>query len=157
MSRYDQLSLKYVNFCAGSEQAQRIASDLASAVRAALGAPAEAVFSRPVAWRSDGWRLAPTDTALTKRHFDGRYYVAICIRLASMEASQTFATVLSIRVNGADTEVRLEDTEPKFHAYLADPSAKEDLAGEIIGVIEDTLDPDQEGEPPRLNIGLIDG
>ena len=54
-----------------------------------------------------------------------------------------------------DIEARLEDTQPKFSVHLADPSARQDLVGEIIGVMEDALDPDLGGRLSRLNIGFV--
>lgn len=65
--------------------------------------------------------------------------------------------LLSVLPGGSDASVRLEDTVPKFSVYLADPNAQEDLVGEIIGVIEDTLEPDLSGKITRLNIGFIGG
>lgn len=158
MSHFDELSLKYVNFRSRHEQAEKIANNLASAVRSSLGAPADSVFARAAAWSSEGWRLTPEVGAVSKRHLDGRFYFAICIRLASAEPRpEIFATLLSILASGTEAELRVEDTEPKFRAYLADPSAQEDLVGEVIGVIEDTLDPDfGGGEPARLHIGFVD-
>jgi len=159
MSRYDELSLKYANFCAISEQTEKVASDLSNAVTSALSAPAGAVFSAPVAWADNKWLLASKETAIFRRHEDGRFYFAICIRFTAdngQHEPQILALLLSMRVGSADTEVRLEDTKPKFSAHLADPGARNDLVGEIIGVIEDTLDLDPNNEPPRLNIGLVE-
>jgi hypothetical protein len=159
MSRYDELALKYENFRSRSEQAAAIANDLASAVTTALGAPAEAVFSRAVAWDGDHWSLTASDSSVSNRHTDGRFYFALCLRLASRNSQygpQIFATLLSALPGRTEVAVRLEDTEPKFSVYLADPSAQEDLVGEIIGVIEDTLDPDLSGKLSRLNIGFIE-
>lgn len=159
MSRYDELSLKYANFRSLSEQAEKLASDLSNAVASSLGAPTGAVFAAPVAWADNRWRLASKGTAISRWHEDGRFYFAICVRLAAdhgQHEPQIFASLLSARVGSADTEVRLEDTKPKFSAHLADPGAREDLAGEIIGVIEDTLDLDLSNEPPRLSIGIVE-
>jgi hypothetical protein len=157
MSRYDELSLKYENYRSRSERSEKIAADISNAVGTSLGAPAGAVFPRAVVWSGGDWRLESTG-AISKRHDDGRFYVALCVRLASPQKQfepQIFATLLSVLVGETDAEVRLEDTTPKFSVHLADPRAREDLVGEIIGVIEDALAPDLGGKPSRLNIGFV--
>lgn len=151
--------MKYANFRSLSEQAEKVASDLSNAVASSLGAPNGAVFAAPVA-RADGkWGLASNGAKISRRHEDGRFYFAVCVRFTAVHGQhepQIFASLLSARVGATDTEVRLEDTKPKFSAHLADPGARDDLVGEIIGVIEDTLDLDPSNEPPRLNIGLVE-
>lgn len=160
MSRYEELSLKYGDFRSRSDQSAKIANDLANAVRKTLEAPEEAVFPRPVAWDQDHWSLTSRDGLVPERHTDGRFYFALCLRLASKNNQyepQILAMLLSVLPGGSDASVRLEDTVPKFSVYLADPNAQEDLVGEIIGVIEDTLEPDLSGKITRLNIGFIGG
>lgn len=157
MSRYDELCSKYENFRSGSDQAERIARDLASAVEKALGAPAAAVFPRPVVLDRDRWRVASGDETISKRHVDGRFYFALCLRFASGRSQcepEVFAALLSVFTGPMDATARLEDTDPKFSVHLADPGAQDDLAGEIIGVIDDALDPKVSGASSRVNIGF---
>jgi hypothetical protein len=158
MSRYDELSQKYLDFRSRQELANRIATEVTNAVRASLSAPQDAVSSSAVMRSDAGWRLDPSGVPTSKRHDDGRYYFAICTLLpagGNQGETQIFATLLSVLVGRTDAEVRLEDTTPKFSAHIDDPSAYEDLAGEVIGVLEDALDPDLGDRLARLNIGFV--
>jgi hypothetical protein len=158
MSRYDELSLRYANFRSMSERVERIADELANAVQSALDAPKGAVFPRSVVWNDGGWTMGPAEARISQRHDDGRFYFAVCVRLAAPDQQyepQLFASLLSVLAGATDIEARLEDTQPKFSVHLADPGAMKDLVGEIIGVMEDSLDPDLGGKPSRLNIGFV--
>jgi hypothetical protein len=158
MSRYDDLSLRYATYRSISERVEKIAIELASAVKSSLDAPEGAVFAHAVVWSDGRWIMGPDGGRVSQRHDDGRFYFAVCTRLASPAKQyepQIFATLLSVLAGGADVEVRLEDTQPKFSVHLTDPRAREDLVGELIGVIEDALDPELSGKPSRPNIGFI--
>jgi hypothetical protein len=158
MSRYDELALKYATFCSRTAQADRIAIELARAVQSSLDAPADTVFVRAAAWGGGEWSLSPTTGAVTQLHRDGRRYFAICLRLrAGADANEqpTFAALLSVLARARDSDVRLEDTAPKFSVHIDDPGARADLVGEIVGVIEDALEPNPSGKQPLLNIGFV--
>lgn len=155
MSRYDELALKYEALRSRSAQADRIATELANAVGSSLAAPAGAVFAHSVSRAEGRWSMGAPGDAVSARHNDGRHYFALCIRLAAGETSPLFATLLSILAGAADTEVRLEDTTPRFSVHLDDPSARDDLVGEIIGVLEDALDPVPSGDESRPHIGFV--
>jgi hypothetical protein len=61
---------------------------------------------------------------------------------------------LSAAKSGADIRVTLEDTG--FSVHLGDMNAREDLYGEICGVIEDALDWPMGSDVTKQKIGFVD-
>jgi hypothetical protein len=90
-------------------------------------------------------------------HEDGKLYFGLGVFLESGEGvfpKKPFVTLLSAATSGDDIRVRLEDTGLSVH--LGDMNAREDLYGEICGVIEDALDWPTGRDATRPKIGFVD-
>ncbi len=172
MSHYDELRENFSKYQLVAREASlkylSLLAALAHGFQSFLGAPKSFVDSR-----SGIQRLYVTPIGITRRdghfvvgktiptgidpHHDGRFYFGLCTYLEAAEKEhpkRPFCVLLSAAMHADDIEIRVEDTEPKFSVHLNDPDGLKDLYGEILSVIQDTLDGDFDG--PKPHIGFIE-
>ncbi len=174
MSRYENFRSLLRRSMAERDRLEKACGELVSGLRKGLrcflecpetfvgleGRKHPYVFAVPVRWDTQESRFVADllDTPKTVLfHEDGKLYFGLGVFLEPGEGvfpKKPFVTLLSAAASGDDIRVTLEDTG--FSVHLGDMDAREDLYGEICGVIEDSLHWPTGRDATRPKIGFVD-